>query len=119
MIEAFKITHGFYDEKVCGDILKIRNRNEGERESRSHQFTIQQDKCNKDLRKYFFRNRIANQWNNLPIDIVNAPSLNTFKQRLDKLWTRDDIMFDSEIDLHYVTSERETRYSRHQDMRER
>ena len=117
MIEAFKITHGFYDKEVCGDILKIRNRSETERESRSHQYTIQRDKCNKDLRKYFFRNRIANQWNNLPIDIVNASTLNTFKKRLDKIWTRDDIMFDSEIDLYQVTSERKTRYLRHEDIR--
>ena len=31
----------------------------------------------------FFSNRMINDWNNLPTDIVNAGSLNTFKTLLD------------------------------------
>jgi len=39
-----------------------------------------------DLRKYYFTIRIANIWNSLPNSVVLAPSLNSFKNRLDKFW---------------------------------
>ena len=34
-----------------------------------------------------FSNRIINDWNSLPDYIVNADSLTTFKNLLDKFWT--------------------------------
>jgi len=44
-------------------------------------------------RKYFFCSRVTNIWNSLPIDIVTAPSLNSFKNRLDKHWLQQDIKY--------------------------
>ena len=44
------------------------------------------------FQKILFR-RVTNQWNNLPESIVTTPSLDTFKNRLDKLWERDGVMF--------------------------
>jgi len=34
----------------------------------------------------FFSCRVVTLWNNLPSKVVSAPSLNTFKGRLDKYW---------------------------------
>ena len=33
-----------------------------------------------------FSQRVVNDWNNLPADLVEATSLNIFKNRLDELW---------------------------------
>ena len=49
-------------------------------------------------------------WNNLPDAVVEAPSMNAFKSRVDKLWERNEIMYDPDIDLHAITSARQTRY---------
>ena len=35
---------------------------------------------------HFFSFRVVNLWNNLPSDVVSAPSVNAFKERLDKHW---------------------------------
>ena len=33
-------------------------------------------------------------WNSIPEEIANAPSINSFKNRLDKLWKDEDILYD-------------------------
>jgi len=40
--------------------------------------------CRSHARLTFFSYRVVTLWNNLPSDVVSAPSLNTFKGRLDK-----------------------------------
>jgi len=36
-----------------------------------------------DIRKKYFTKRVVQHWNRLPIEVVDAPSLETFKVRLD------------------------------------
>ncbi|KFP42372.1 hypothetical protein N324_00493, partial [Chlamydotis macqueenii] len=36
------------------------------------------------IRKKFFRTRVVEHWNMLPNEVVDAPSLETFKARLDE-----------------------------------
>ena len=38
-----------------------------------------------DVRKFFFSQRVVNEWNLLPQEVVDATSVNLFKNRLDKL----------------------------------
>ena len=37
-----------------------------------------------DIRKMSFTARVVRHWNRLPSDVVDAPSLETFKVRLDQ-----------------------------------
>jgi len=39
-----------------------------------------------NLLKCFFSSRVINSWNGLPQDVIEATSVNMFKNRLDKLW---------------------------------
>ena len=81
MIETYKIMHGLYDSVTTKSLI---NRN----------VTITRTSTNKLFKprfitkqfQHFFSNRIINNWNSLPEDIVCAKSLNVFKNALDKHW---------------------------------
>jgi len=79
MIEVFKILHGYYDPE-CVPYLK----------PSSYTSTRGNDKklfklyCRLDVRKYCLTPRVVSNWNSLPSDVVNAPSINAFKNRLHK-----------------------------------
>jgi len=38
-------------------------------------------------------------WNSIPDYVVEADSLNAFKNRLDKYWTNQDVVYDYKSDL--------------------
>ena len=41
-----------------------------------------------DVRKFSFSQRLVQEWNKLSQDVVDATSVNQFKNRLDKFWQR-------------------------------
>lgn len=85
MIETFKIISGKYNSET---VISLKM-DEGGR--RGHPFKLFKNRTNKlDLRKYAFPQRIVDQWNSLPVDVVNANNVNTFKNRLDKFWATSD-----------------------------
>ena len=47
-----------------------------------------------DLRKYSFTNRVIPIWNSLSNNVVSADTVNTFKNRLDKFWSNQDVLYD-------------------------
>ena len=54
--------------------------------TRGHKQKISKKKATKVPRMKSFTIRTVNDWNNLPIDVIESPSINAFKNRLDKFW---------------------------------
>jgi len=58
--------------------------------------------CHYDFRKYTYTNRVIPIWNSLSDYVVSAKTVNTFKRRLDKFWSDQDVLYNYKADLHGV-----------------
>ena len=54
--------------------------------TRGHQYKIFKQHARKLTRINSFANRIVNDWNALPSEVVESPSINMFKKKLDDYW---------------------------------
>jgi hypothetical protein len=54
--------------------------------TRGHRFKIVKVRARLDIRNKFFSQRVVNSWNVLPAHVVEAETVNAFKNRLDKFW---------------------------------
>ena len=105
----FKLTHELYDEDVIQDFLDTQESN-----ARGHPYKVYKKGLHKGLnvRKYSFKVRVIDQWNNLPDEVVKSTSMNMFKNRLDKIWYGTDVYFDHNTNVLTATSARSTRRAR-------
>ena len=91
MIETYKHFHK-YDRSILTPSFHPRNR-----PSRNHQYQIQPIRP-KDGERGLHSNslycRIPDVWKNLPKDVVDAPTMDTFKNRSDKHWKELPLMYD-------------------------
>ena len=61
--------------------------------TRGHPLKLFKERPRLNVRANSFSNRVTNTWNQLPEDIVMAPSLNAFKGRLNKYWSSHPYKF--------------------------
>jgi len=85
LIELFKIVRGFsrVDSNYFLNFCNIRR-------IRGHSYEMNKDRSRLDIRKFFFSQRVVNKWNSLPVDVVEAVSVNSFKNRYDKFLLQMD-----------------------------
>ena len=58
--------------------------------TRGHQHKIYKQHSSKLLRANVFSNRIVNDWNALPAEIIDAESVTAFKNKLDRYWVDEE-----------------------------
>ena len=75
--------NGYYTVE-CTNILPKAVANE--HNTRGHSLKLLKRRCATKQRKYYFLFRVVNLWNSLPEHVISAPSIDTFKGRLDKHW---------------------------------
>ena len=80
MIEVYRILHGIDHVHAEGDFLKLEEGNA----RRGHNLKLVKPRHRTEKRSKFFPSRVVTQWNQLPAEVVNSPSVNAFKNRYDK-----------------------------------
>ena len=81
LIEAFKILNDFTNIQM-GTAFTLNTT----QFTRGHPFKLVKSRCNLKLRRHFFTNRVVNQWHSLSSYVVCAPTVNSFKLKLDNYW---------------------------------
>lgn len=79
MIQVFKYLNKLSNvdhSKLFTLQTNLRTRNNGK--------TIQAKRCNTDIGRSYFSNRVVRHWNSLPAEVVSAETINSFKKRIDR-----------------------------------
>ena len=88
LIQTFKVLRGYEKVEFNKPIELTPSLNQDGPASnlRGHKLRIEQELVkNCEQRKQFLLNRVQDAWNKLPNDFVQAPSVNSFKAKLDAL----------------------------------
>ena len=98
MIEAYKILTDKYDPEVA-DFLPLHRDVMPDSVTRGNALKLFKRKSTRIACSKSFSHRIIDMWNDLPNIVITAPTVNTFKNRLDRLWARLDVKYDFETAL--------------------
>jgi len=74
--------------------------------TRGNKYKLRQSHCKYDLRRHIFTNRIVAIWNSLPDYVVDADSVNVFKNSLDRHWCTQELFYDYESKLTRIGNRR-------------
>ena len=94
MIEVYKIINNIYDSAVVPSLVRNYNTR-----TRGNSCKLLVERCKYDLRKFSFCNRIISVWNSLSENVVTSPTVNSFKNNLDKFWKHEDVLYNYEACL--------------------
>ena len=101
LIEVYKILNKKYDPRILSENLFELNTRAN---TRGNGRKLVKPSSSTTSRKSFFTLRTINDWNSLPSEVVNAPSLNTFKNRLDNFLKNKDLYYNFENCLEHFTA---------------
>ena len=94
LIETYKILHNIYDPQTV-KFLKLWDDATTRNSTYSgNSMKLYPRYSRLDLRKFSFSIRVVKHWNNLPDNVITAPSVNCFKNRLDKHYSDSPKMYD-------------------------
>ena len=65
---------------------------------------LKKERVRKSVKQLFFSNRVVNAWKVLPDLVVEAPSVNAFKGRLEKGWQGLEYCMHPVVDAYNSTS---------------
>ncbi len=104
LIETYKILSGDdYDQDVA-NFLPLNQPSTTNLRGHSKKLFLQ--RADNSLRRNSFTLKVVKTWNSLPDEVVNAPSINSFKNGLDAFFGDQDIYYDDfkasvSISTHY------------------
>ena len=84
MLLVFKIMNGI--DRVESSIFFDMNTDSS---TRGHDQKITKKHARLGIRQAVFSQRVVNDWNMLPVEVIHSPSVNAFKSRLDKFWLKE------------------------------
>ena len=85
--------HNVYDPETTKSLLSLSNITR----TRSHPLKLSKKSTNTLKYQKFFTNRIINNWNNLPSDIIMSDSVNSFKNKIDHYFK--DLMYSTNLEV--------------------
>jgi len=93
MIEVYKLLTNKYDDNTVHLDRNLDTR------TRGHTKKLVVKRCHYDVRKYSFCIRVISIWNSLPCEVISAPSVNSFKNRLDEFWADQGVVYDYKANI--------------------
>ena len=94
LIELYKMLNGQYDQEVLPHFDMRSDIVTNSRNIRNHSKQLFITRSSQDVRANFFTKRVAPVWNGLTQNVVDAPSVDCFKKRLDALWSNHPMKYD-------------------------
>ena len=85
MIEVYTILNG-KEQIDSGQFFRLA---ENHYCIRGHEKKLTKQRSRLDIRKHSFSQRTINSWNNLPAKVVNAKTINGFKNEYDRTYRND------------------------------
>ena len=95
-IEAYKHYHT-YDKSTLSKSFT-----QNVRPSRKHAYQLYQRRAvdgTRGMQSNSFYFRTTKTWNDLPAEVVDAPTLNAFKNRLDRFWMNHELKYDYKVSI--------------------
>jgi len=75
-VEDTRVSHYYISMSSSRSVIVV---------TRGHSAKIEKQRCQLDLRRHFFSERVVNRWNSLPQHVIDAGSINGFKNAMEKL----------------------------------
>ena len=103
MIETYKILTGKYNKSMT-EFMPMQNSSSTSLPARGHILKLYRQRSEKGLRQNFFTVQVANQWNKLPLKVIESDTLHIFERRLDKTWKENEMKYNVKGDCSPATN---------------